>query len=41
MAPVIRSNALGRSFVVPDGIIRDPVESHNTSFPADGFNTTP
>ena len=41
MAPVIRSNALGRSFVVPDGIIRDPVESHKTSFPDDGFNTIP
>ena len=41
IAPVIRSNARGRSFVVPDGITRDPVVSHNISFPADGFNTIP
>ena len=41
IAPVIRSKTLGRWFVVPDGIIRDPVVSHNTSNPPPGFNTTP
>ena len=37
MAPVTRSNARGRSFVVPDGITREPVESHNILAPVVGF----
>ena len=41
IAPVTRSNARGRWFVVPDGITRDPVVSHRMSNPELGFSTTP
>ena len=41
IAPVTRSNALGRWFVVPDGITGDPVVSHRISNHELGFSTTP
>ena len=36
----MRSSATGRWFVVPAGITREPVVSHNTLAPAVGFITT-
>ena len=41
IAPALRSNTLGRSFVVPAGTTNDPVVLHRTSNPPPGFRTTP